>query len=613
MALHVATEAPESVRGLVVLGATPGIEDDAERAQRRAQDHALAQRIRAQGVDWFVGWWLDRPLFAGLPAGVRFEDERGRNSAGGLARSLELAGTGSQAPLWSALSSIEAPVLVMAGEDDERYAAIAERMAAAIGANARLALVPGAGHSAHLEQPAGVAQHRDELAAPGSAEHRDHRAPGQRHGGQRQRRACAVAHGRHHRHHHHRAHQQRHVEPAGAPVAEPHRQRALAGGRVAGDVAQVVDHQQRRRQEPDRHAGRQGQAPPRRRPGTTPAPPASPLRPAGAPSPPAATGPPGCPPGRFPARHRCSRWRNWSPPAGPAPPPRPPPPATPPRRPARRRRPSPPAPAPRLPAAFGAGHRPATVASPGDPPDGQPPGPSRRRAHDSLADARSCQDPPAEALDPDPQQYRGEAEAGDVHDHAVHVRDRVARQPEPHTLRQVDERVDEHAPAQPRQRLQPPPRVVHGAQERHRQHQQLNTSGTCRGCTRVPTVSPSEAPSTAASGRNVSATGQLTSRCTSVAGTTYARGRTTRAASSPWMAPDATFSSATPSTGIGASTRSSISRVKPKSWTMGSATAWMPWKIMVLATTPPTSNVLNAPSAEAPPALPMPCPILGKT
>ena len=72
----------------------------------------------------------------------------------GLARSLELAGTGSQRPLWSALPGIEFPVLVMAGEDDERYAAIARRTAAVIGANARMALVPGAGHSAHLEQPA---------------------------------------------------------------------------------------------------------------------------------------------------------------------------------------------------------------------------------------------------------------------------------------------------------------------------------------------------------------------------------------------------------------------------------------------------------------------------
>jgi pimeloyl-ACP methyl ester carboxylesterase len=45
------------------------------------------------------------------------------------------------------------PVLAVAGEGDRRYAAIAERTAAAIGATARAALVAGAGHSAHLEQP----------------------------------------------------------------------------------------------------------------------------------------------------------------------------------------------------------------------------------------------------------------------------------------------------------------------------------------------------------------------------------------------------------------------------------------------------------------------------
>jgi 2-succinyl-6-hydroxy-2,4-cyclohexadiene-1-carboxylate synthase len=154
MALHVATEAPGTVRGLVLVGGTPGIEDDAERAQRRRRDEALAARIRAEGVDWFVDWWLAQPMFAGLPAAARFENERRRNTAAGLARSLELAGTGCQRPLWSALPGIEAPVLVMAGEDDERYAAIAGRTAAAIGTNAKVALVPDAGHSAHLEQPA---------------------------------------------------------------------------------------------------------------------------------------------------------------------------------------------------------------------------------------------------------------------------------------------------------------------------------------------------------------------------------------------------------------------------------------------------------------------------
>ena len=153
MALHVATEVPEVVQGLVLVGGTPGIEDAAERAARRAADRELAGTIRAEGIDAFVERWLALPMFAGLPPEGRFEDERRRNTADGLARSLEMAGTGSQAPLWDALPAIEAPVLVMAGADDHRYAAIAERTAARIGANARVALVPGAGHSAHLEQP----------------------------------------------------------------------------------------------------------------------------------------------------------------------------------------------------------------------------------------------------------------------------------------------------------------------------------------------------------------------------------------------------------------------------------------------------------------------------
>ncbi len=154
MALHVATEAPEAVRGLVLLGGTPGIEDDDERAARHASDLALADRIRRDGVPAFVDHWLGLPMFAGLPPEGRFVDERRRNTAEGLATSLELAGTGAQAPLWSTLPSIDVPVLVVAGADDHRYVEIAERTAATIGANATAAVIPGAGHSAHLEQPA---------------------------------------------------------------------------------------------------------------------------------------------------------------------------------------------------------------------------------------------------------------------------------------------------------------------------------------------------------------------------------------------------------------------------------------------------------------------------
>lgn len=153
MALHVATEVPDAVRALVLIGGTPGIEDDAERAERRAADVAQAERIRNEGVDAFVERWLALPMFAGLPPEARFEDERRRNTAEGLATSLELAGTGAQRPLWDRLAALDQPVLAVAGEDDVRYARIAARTAAAIGANASAHTIPGAGHSAHLEQP----------------------------------------------------------------------------------------------------------------------------------------------------------------------------------------------------------------------------------------------------------------------------------------------------------------------------------------------------------------------------------------------------------------------------------------------------------------------------
>jgi 2-succinyl-6-hydroxy-2,4-cyclohexadiene-1-carboxylate synthase len=155
MALHVALLAPEVVRALVLVGGTPGIEDPTERAERRERDRALAQRVRDIGVGAFLDEWLALPLFAGLPVWARFDDERRRNTPEGLASSLELAGTGSQRPLWTDLGRITVPVLAVAGADDDRYAAIARRMAAAIGPHAEPALVPGAGHAAHLERPDG--------------------------------------------------------------------------------------------------------------------------------------------------------------------------------------------------------------------------------------------------------------------------------------------------------------------------------------------------------------------------------------------------------------------------------------------------------------------------
>jgi 2-succinyl-6-hydroxy-2,4-cyclohexadiene-1-carboxylate synthase len=151
--LRLALDRPDLVRALVLLGASPGIQDAGERAARRRADEALARDLERDGVAAFLDRWLAGPLFATLPAERAGRAERLANSATGLAAALRLLGTGAQEPLWARLPALAMPVLLLAGELDAKFAALAGRMAGAIGPHARVALVPGAGHAAHLERP----------------------------------------------------------------------------------------------------------------------------------------------------------------------------------------------------------------------------------------------------------------------------------------------------------------------------------------------------------------------------------------------------------------------------------------------------------------------------
>ncbi len=152
LALHCALAHPGYVDGLIFASGTPGISDDAERLERRFTDDQMAQHIRDIGTEKFIDEWLARPMFATLPLDADDIAARKTNSAGGLATSLELAGVGTQDDLWSRLSELQMPVLIIAGALDTKFADIATRMHSRI-VNSKLQIVADSGHGVHLEKP----------------------------------------------------------------------------------------------------------------------------------------------------------------------------------------------------------------------------------------------------------------------------------------------------------------------------------------------------------------------------------------------------------------------------------------------------------------------------
>jgi len=158
LALHFAAAHPGRVRRLVLESASPGLPTESERAERRAEDEALAARIESEGIEWFVDHWESQPMFETrrrLDAAVllRRRNRRLNNHPRSLAAALRGLGTGTLPSLWDRLERVDAPTLLVVGERDEKFAATAERMARAM-PSTRIALIPGAGHRVHGEAPA---------------------------------------------------------------------------------------------------------------------------------------------------------------------------------------------------------------------------------------------------------------------------------------------------------------------------------------------------------------------------------------------------------------------------------------------------------------------------
>jgi 2-succinyl-6-hydroxy-2,4-cyclohexadiene-1-carboxylate synthase len=157
LALVLALSHPVLVERLILESPSAGLAEAAARTERKAADERLADDIETEGTEAFVDYWETLPVLAtqaALPEAerARLRRERLRHDPSGLAASLRGAGQGAMEPLHQRLVGVQAPTLVLAGALDlvglERARLVADGIP-----GGRLQVIPGAGHTPHLEAP----------------------------------------------------------------------------------------------------------------------------------------------------------------------------------------------------------------------------------------------------------------------------------------------------------------------------------------------------------------------------------------------------------------------------------------------------------------------------
>ncbi|MEG5014724.1 MULTISPECIES: 2-succinyl-6-hydroxy-2,4-cyclohexadiene-1-carboxylate synthase [unclassified Microcoleus] len=153
LALYMTLHFPERFEKVVLESASPGLKTEKERSHRRQADLQLAQKLENSNIKDFLFNWYDIPLFKSLKNSPNFDkliESRLANNPLELAKSLRNMGTGNQPSLWEKLAQNQIPILLLAGEYDDKFININTEMASLCPA-ATLEIVPKAGHNIHFE------------------------------------------------------------------------------------------------------------------------------------------------------------------------------------------------------------------------------------------------------------------------------------------------------------------------------------------------------------------------------------------------------------------------------------------------------------------------------
>jgi len=161
VALGLLVRHPDLWSRATLIGAHPGLRDEAARERRAEEDGEWSALLRRRGAAAFVREWEARPLFASqarLPAPARAAQAAVRRAhhPEGLAAALERLGLAGMPDWRPFLGGVGVPVTLVVGELDEAFLGLAEEMLPRFPA-ALLVVLPGVGHNPLLEDPVALA------------------------------------------------------------------------------------------------------------------------------------------------------------------------------------------------------------------------------------------------------------------------------------------------------------------------------------------------------------------------------------------------------------------------------------------------------------------------
>lgn len=155
LALYLAIHFPQYFPKVVLESASPGLATTIAREHRIERDLKLAAKLQSQEFSLFLEQWYSNPLFTSFREHPNYPQAIARrlnNDPNKLSKSLRYMGLGMQPSLWKDLRENQIPLLLIVGELDSKFLAIAKKMVY-LCPQTSLKIVINTGHNVHFEQP----------------------------------------------------------------------------------------------------------------------------------------------------------------------------------------------------------------------------------------------------------------------------------------------------------------------------------------------------------------------------------------------------------------------------------------------------------------------------